>query len=277
MTLSQADFEYICALVHQRSALVLESEKAYLVETRLLTLARREGLDSTADFVARMRAAPNSELHQRVVEALANHETSFFRDLHPFEVLRQRILPEIVQRRAAEANVHIWSAACSSGQEPYSIAMLIREHFPALRNGKVRIIGSDLSAEILQRARQGRYCQLDVNRGLPARLLVKYFEQAGRDWQIKDEIRLMVEFRPLNLIESWPVLPAADIILLRNVLIYFDMATKKHILRKVRQVLRPDGYLFLGGAETTLNLDDAFERVPLDRCGCYRVRVAGGG
>jgi chemotaxis protein methyltransferase CheR len=272
MSLSQTDFEYIRSLVRQRSALVLESEKAYMVETRLLTLARREGFDSMAEFVARVRAAANSGLQQRVVEALANNETSFFRDLHPFEALRQRILPELMQRRPAIRCLHIWCAACSSGQEPYSIAMLIRDHFPTLQSWKVQILGSDLSSEILRRAREGRYCQLDVNRGLPARLLVKYFEKVGADWEIKDEVRHLVEFRPINLIDAWPILPLQDVILLRNVLIYFDVETKKRILAKVRRVLQPDGYLFLGGAETTLNLDDAFERIQLDRACCYRIR-----
>jgi chemotaxis protein methyltransferase CheR len=272
MSLSHTDFEYIRSLVRQRSAVVLESEKAYMVETRLLALARREGFDSMAEFVARMRAAPNSGLQQRVVEALANNETSFFRDLHPFEALRLRILPELMQRRAAERCLHIWCAACSSGQEPYSIAMLIRDYFPTLESWNIRIMGTDLSAEITRRAREGRYCQLDVNRGLPARLLVKYFEKVGTDWRIKDEIRRMVEFRLINLIDAWPIFPPQDIILLRNVLIYFDVATKKQILAKLRRVLRPDGYLFLGGAETTLNLDDAFDRVQVDRACCYRVR-----
>jgi chemotaxis protein methyltransferase CheR len=272
MSLSQTDFEFIRSLVRQRSAVVLENDKAYMVETRLLTLARREGCNSTVDFIARLRATPRNDLQQKVVEALANNETSFFRDLHPFETLRVRILPELMQRRAAERCLHIWCAACSSGQEPYSVAMLLHEHFPTFGNWNLRILGSDLSPEILRRAREARYGQLDVNRGLPARLLVKYFEKVGADWRIKDEIRRLVDFRLINLIDSWPVLPPQDIILLRNVLIYFDVATKKQLLAKFRRVLRPDGYLFLGGAETTLNLDDAFERVQFDRACCYRIR-----
>jgi chemotaxis protein methyltransferase CheR len=270
--LSPPDFEYVRTLVKRRAALVMEDEKAYLVEMRLLALARREGFASLADLVARMRAGPSSDLHQRVVEALVNNETSFFRDGHPFEILRQWILPELVRRRAAEARLHIWCAACSSGQEPYSIAMLLREHFPTLRDWQVRILGSDLSSAMLQRARGGRYSQLDVNRGVSARLLAKYFQKVGTDWQIAEEIRGMVDFRPINLSDAWPTLPAQDVILLRNVLIYFDLETKKHILAKIRRVLRPDGYLFLGGAETTLNLDEAFDVHPFDRCCCYRLR-----
>jgi chemotaxis protein methyltransferase CheR len=272
MSLSQTDFEYIRTLVKQRSAVVLESEKAYLVETRLLALARRDGFGSIADLLARLRAHSDGELQRRAVEALANNETSFFRDLHPFEILRHKIIPEMMQRRAADKNLHIWCAACSSGQEPYSIAMLLRENFPALAGWNVRILGSDLSSEVLGRARNGRYGQLDVNRGLPARLLVRYFEKTGTDWQIKDDMRRMVEFRLINLMDTWPVLPLQDVILLRNVLIYFDVTTKQQILAKIRRALRPDGYLFLGGAETTLNIDEAFERVPFDRSCCYQVR-----
>jgi chemotaxis protein methyltransferase CheR len=271
MPLSQSDFDYIRTLVQQRSAVVLESDKAYLVETRLLKLVRSEGFDSISTLVARLKAAPSRDLDEKVVEALANHETSFFRDAHPFETLRTKILPELIQRRAAERRLHIWCAGCSSGQEPYSVAMLVREHFPALSNWNLRILGSDFAHAILGRARLGRYCQLDVNRGLPARFLVKYFEKVGTDWQIKDVIRAMVEFRLINLIDPWP-LPLLDVILLRNVLIYFDVAAKKGILAKVRRVLSPDGYLFLGGAETTFNLDDAFDRVPFDRSCCYRLR-----
>lgn len=219
-----------------------------------------------------MRAVPNADLQRKVVEALANNETSFFRDVYPFEGLRQSIIPELMQRRAGQQCLRIWCAACSSGQEPYSVAMLVREHFPALTTWNVQIIGSDLSTEILRRARQGCYGQLDINRGLPARLLVKYFVNVGSGWQLKDEIRRMVEFRNINLIDTWPALAPLDVILLRNVLIYFDVTMKKRILQRVRQALRPDGYLLLGGAETTLNLDDMFERVQFERSCCYRLR-----
>jgi chemotaxis protein methyltransferase CheR len=272
MSLRLPDFEYIRTLVQERSAVVVERDKAYLVETRLLKLVRSEGFDSISDFVARMKAAPSRDLDEKVIAALTNHETSFFRDVHPFEILRTKILPELIQRRAAQRSLHIWCAGCSSGQEPYSIAMLVREHFPALSNWNLRLLGSDFSTEILGRARLGRYCQLDVNRGLPARFLVKYFDKVGSDWQVKDVIRGMVDFRRINLIDPWPVLPFLDVMLLRNVLIYFDEASKKRVLASVRRVLSPDGYLFLGGAETTLNLDDAFDRVPFDRSCCYRLR-----
>lgn len=272
MPLSSADFDYISTLVRKRSAIVLESEKSYLAESRLVNLARHEGFESVDALIAGMRANPVTGLTQKVVEAMTTNETSFFRDNQPFEMLREHILPELVQKRAVQRRLSIWCAACSTGQEPYTIAMLLHEHFGGLSGWSVDLLATDLSTAALEKAKQGRYTQLEVNRGLSARLLVKYFQRQGLDWQIADEIRRMVRFRPLNLIESWPSLPALDVIFLRNVLIYFDVATKKTILGKVRQLLRPDGYLFLGGAETTLNLDDRFERVNYQRAGCYRLR-----
>jgi chemotaxis protein methyltransferase CheR len=272
VALSQADFDFVRALVQQRSAIVLESDKAYLVETRLLPLARREGLDSVRALVARLSVGPGNGLHEQVVEAMTTNETFFFRDASPFEGLRQAVLPDLVRRRAAERRLHIWSAACSSGQEPYSVAMLLREHRCVPEGWGVRILASDLSAAMLERAREGRYSQLEVSRGLPAALLAKYFERQGPEWQIKAELRRMVELSRVNLIEAWPAQPPLDVVLLRNVLIYFDVPTKKRILANVRRVLRPDGYLFLGGAETTLNLDDAYERAPLGGVSCYRLR-----
>ncbi|HVS36712.1 MAG TPA: protein-glutamate O-methyltransferase CheR [Gemmataceae bacterium] len=269
MSLNAADLQYLCVLVRQRSAIVLDG-KAYLFEARLGSLARREGFSSLDALVTHLRAGAADGLHEKVVESMTINETSFFRDLHPFEHLRTEVLPELMRARAAERRLNIWCAACSTGQEPYSVAMLIREHFPALTGWAVRILAADLSPDSLERARQGRYSQMEINRGLPARLLVKYFQKHGAEWRIKDEVRRMVEFRRANLIDPWPALPPQDVILLRNVLIYFDEATKKAILGKVRRLLRPDGRLFLGAAETTFNLDDGFERVQAGRTACYR-------
>jgi chemotaxis protein methyltransferase CheR len=272
VALSQADFEYVRGLVLRRSAIVLENEKHYLAETRLQAVARREGIDSLDTLVARLRTAPHNGLQQKVVEAMTTNETSFFRDVQPFEMLKQVVVPELMKRRATERQLSIWCAASSTGQEPYSLAMLLREHFPALATWKVRITASDLSTEVLEKARQGRYSQLEVNRGLPAQMLVKYFQRQGVDWQIKDDLRGLIDYRQVNLIEPWPSMPPLDVILIRNVLIYFDVETKRQILGKARRLLRPDGYLFLGGAETTLNLDDSFERVEFQRAGCYQLR-----
>lgn len=272
MPLNNADFEYVAKLVRDRSAIVLEAGKEYLVESRLLPLARNEGCGSVGDLVARLRAPLANGLHQKVVEAMTTNETSFFRDLHPFEVLKKTLLPELVANRGNERKLNLWCSASSSGQEPYSVALLLREYFPFLANWTVSFVATDLSREMIERARVGRYSQLEVNRGMPAPLLVKYFQRQGVEWQLKEELRKTVEFRQMNLVEAWSALPEMDIIFMRNVLIYFDVPTKKAILAKVRRLLRPDGYLFLGAAETTLNLDDGFERMQFDKASCYRLR-----
>ena len=274
MTMTASEFDYIRRLVLEQSAIVLEDDKRYLVESRLLPLARREGFDSIGSLVVRLLANKFDGLHRKVVEAMTTNETSFFRDFHPFEALRKSILPELILKRVPSKELNVWSAACSSGQEPYSVVMLLQEDFPSLADWSTRLIASELSAEMLARAREGRYSQLEVNRGLPAKLLVKYFRQHGTDWQIREDLRSKVEFQAFNLAEAWPPLPPMDIIMMRNVLIYFGVETKRKILTKVRQLLRPDGFLFLGGAETTFNLDDTFERVQFDRTICYHVRKA---
>ena len=274
MTMTASEFDYIRRLVLEQSAIVLEEDKQYLAESRLLPLARREGFDSIASMVAWLEAKKFDGLHRKVAEAMTTNETSFFRDFHPFEALRKSILPELMTRRACCKELNFWSAGCSSGQEPYSLAILLQEHFPSLADWSIRIIATELSTEMLARAREGRYSQLEVNRGLPASLLVKYFRKNGTDWQIREDLRRRVEFQVMNLAETWPLLPPMDVILMRNVLIYFGLDIKKKILGSVRQLLRADGFLFLGGAETTLNLDDAFERIQFDRTICYRVPKA---
>lgn len=271
-SLSKTDFEFVKNLVLKHAAIVLETGKEYLVESRLAPLARQEGLASFEELIARMRAQPSNGLHWKVVEAMTTNETSFFRDIHPFDALKKSVLPDLLTKRASERKLNIWCAASSSGQEPYTVAMVLREHFPTLANWTIRFIASDISNEMVTRSREGRYSQLEVNRGLPATLLVKYFQKQGTEWQIKDDLRRIIEFQQVNLAEAWPSWPPMDIVLMRNVMIYFNVETKKTILGKIRRLLRPDGYLFLGGAETTMNLDDAFERVQLDKSGCYRLR-----
>lgn len=272
MALSSADFQYVSQLVRQRSAIVLEPEKGYLLEARLSPLARVEGFASLDAMVAQMRAQPNNGLHRRVVEAMTTNETSFFRDLHPFDALKTVVMPEVFKHRQAERKVNIWCAACSSGQEPYTVGMTLLENFPQLSSWTVKILATDLSSEMVNRSRAGRYGQIEVNRGLPAHLLVKYFEKKGLAWHVKPETQRLCEFRELNLIEPWGHLPPTDVVFLRNVLIYFDVETKRTILANVRKVLQPWGYLFLGGAETTINLGDVFERVQFDKAGCYRLK-----
>ncbi|MBK6421150.1 MAG: protein-glutamate O-methyltransferase CheR [Gemmatimonadetes bacterium] len=272
MALNPIDFQFVSTLVRQRSAIVLEPEKSYLLEARLTPLARAEGFASLEALVAQMRAQPFNGLHRKVVEAMTTNETSFFRDLHPFAALRQVVIPEVLKHRQATRTLNIWCAACSSGQEPYTVAMTLLEHFPQLTGWNFRILATDLSGEMVTRSRAGRYGQIEVNRGLPANLLVKWFEKKGMEWQVKPEVQRYCEFREMNLIEPWGPLPAMDVVFLRNVLIYFDVETKRQILGNVRKVLQSWGYLFLGGAETTINLGDTFERVQFDKAGCYRIK-----
>jgi chemotaxis protein methyltransferase CheR len=265
------DFELVRKVLLERTAIVLEAGKEYLVETRLAPLVRQLNLSSLEELLARLRFQPDNGLHRQIVEAMVTTESSFFRDHHPFEALRKVVLPDLLNRRRAERSLQIWCAASSTGQEPYSLALLLREHFPELAGWRISLLASDISGEVLARAREGRYRQIEVNRGLPASLLVKYFEQHGTDWQLKPHIRHMVEFKEINLAQGWPQLPPMDLVLIRNVMIYFEVDTKRKILGKVARLLRPDGYLLLGGAETTLNLDDSYRRVEPLRAGFYQL------
>jgi chemotaxis protein methyltransferase CheR len=266
------EFNYIRDLVREHSALLLEPGKEYLVESRLEPFARLEGFPSFQGLVENLRAVPFCDLHRRVAEAMTNNETTFFRDVRMFGMLRHTIVPELVARRGAQRSLKIWSAACSSGQEPYSVAMVLRDHRPTLNGWNLELTASDISREMIVRARAGSYSQFEVNRGLPANLLVKYFLQNRTAWDIDPEIRRMVNFQEVNLIQPWPVLPRLDLVLMRNVLIYLDGDTKKTILARMAQMLAPDGYLILGGAETTTGLCESFESVSLGGGMCFRLR-----
>jgi chemotaxis protein methyltransferase CheR len=271
MAIAAADFDYVRTLVCQSSGIVLDHGKEYLVESRLGPLARRLQLPSIAAVVEGLRKGHNAALTNSVIEAMTTNETTFFRDVAPFDALRTGVLPRLIEARQSARSLRIWCAASSTGQEPYSLAMLLAEHFPALESWDVSIMASDLSTDVLDRARTGRYSQLEVNRGLPATFLVKYFDKQGAEWQLKDYIRKRVTFQQLNLIKAWPYMPALDIVLIRNVMIYFDVETKRDILGRIRRLLRSDGFLFLGAAETTLTLDASFERMQFERAGCYRL------
>jgi chemotaxis protein methyltransferase CheR len=269
--MSDQDFDAIRRLLQEQSAIVLDAGKQYLVETRLAPLVHQLKLNSLGELVAQLRFQYSNGLCRQVVEALVTSESSFFRDHHPFEALRRTVIPDLLTRRSDERRLHIWCAASAHGQEPYSIALLLREHFPELRAWTVSLLASDISREVLARAREGRYSQIEVNRGLPAALLVKYFRQHGTDWQLEPGLRSMVDFREINLARPWPPLPRMDLVLLRNVMIYFDVETKKVILDKLARLLRPDGYLFLGGAETTINLNNSFRRIEPLKAGVYQL------
>jgi chemotaxis protein methyltransferase CheR len=268
----EADVRYVQDLLRQHSGIVLEDSKEYLLAARLGPLMRECGSASIEELVGTLQSTPPGLLHRRAAEALVNGETLFFRDLHPFEALRTVILPRLVEARRRERRLLVWSAGCSTGQEPYSLAMLLREHFAELQGWDLRILASDFSQGGLAQARSGLYSQFDVNRGLPAAMLAKYFEKKGSDWEVKSELRRMVEFRELNLIREWPGLPPVDLLLLRNVMLYHDEASRRWILDRVRRVLRPDGRLVLGAAETTSLLDGAFEPEYAGKSVCFRPR-----
>ncbi|MEZ6137876.1 MAG: protein-glutamate O-methyltransferase CheR [Pirellulaceae bacterium] len=267
---STDSFEYLAELILRKSAIVLEASKSYLVESRLLPIARAHGWSSLDELVVALKRPGSAPLVDEVVDAMTTNESSFFRDLHPFNALRTHILPELITKRSKERVLNIWSNACSSGQEVYSIAMLLREHFPELASWRVRLIATDLSKNILEKAQSGIFTQTEINRGLPMPMVLKHFKRDGVHWRISEEIRKMVEFKVLNLIDTWPpTLPKMDIVFLRNVLIYFNVATKKQILDKVHRAMHSDGILLLGGAETTMNLNVRFERKLIDKATGY--------
>ena len=274
MVISSQDFDYIRKVVREHSAVVLEPGKEYLVESRLQLLVHHEGVASIQDLLRKLHSDPSGELHRKVAEVMMTAETTFFRDVRPFETLKTLVLPKLVERRAAHRSLNIWCAASATGQEPYSIAMLLHDSFPSLAAWDVQFIASDLSRTLLARARKGSFTQLEVNRGLPAALLVKYFQKSGPEWQIDGRIRDMVEFQEINLVKPWPSLPSMDIVFMRNVLIYFDMETRKSILGRVKRLLRPDGFLFLGGSETVTQLEETFEPIARDVNACFRLRGA---
>jgi chemotaxis protein methyltransferase CheR len=274
-------YGYLQQLLRARTGTVLERGKEYLVEARLYALSQEEGFVSVGALLEALQTEPETgDLHRRVVEAMLNYETSFFRDFYPFEAMRTSVLPELLVRRVASRTLQIWSAATASGQEAYSVAMLLREHFPETADWTVRLLATDISDAMLARARSGRFRQIEVNRGLPAPLLVKYFERIGNEWQIREPIRRMVDFSHLNLAAPWPGIPSMDLLLLRNVLIYFSSDVRRTILQNVRRCLRRDGYLFVGGGETSLVLDRTFEPVRAGKTVYYRAareeRTGGG-
>lgn len=261
MTINRQDFTYLRELVLKKAAILIDPGKEYMVETRLQPVAKAEGYASLSALVDVMRFKSPPGLEKKVIGALTTNESSFYRDLHPFETLRHVILPQLIKDRQATRTIRIWSGACSSGQEPYSIAMLIREHFPQLSTWKIQITATDLSETMVCRARAGIFNQLEVNRGLPASLLIRYFTKDETVWRIKPDIAAMIEFKEMNLLPAWGPMPTFDVVFLRNVLIYFSVETKRLILGRIAQVLSPQGFLFLGGAETTIGIDDSWRRI----------------
>ncbi|MFZ5806269.1 MAG: CheR family methyltransferase [Verrucomicrobiota bacterium] len=267
MKIAPADFQYIQTLARDSAAIVIEEDKTYLVESRLEPLAVKLGLPDIAALVAKARIG-GPTFQKRIIEALTIHETYFFRDFKPFEAIKKFILPAIISSSPVDKTFNVWSAACSSGQEPYSVAMMARECFN-LNEWKIRIIATDISEAILDKAKQGVYSQLEMGRGLAAAYQDKYFTKIDDGWKVNDKVRSMVEFKSINLSKDWPLFPQMDIILLRNVMIYFDNETKKQILAKIHRLLKPGGILFLGSTESPIFLDSNFLAQEADQAVYY--------
>ena len=267
------DYEYLRKLLKERSGLDLSADKHYLVESRLVPLARRVGLPGIPELVQKMKGAGADALTADVVEAMTTNETFFFRDKIPFDHMRETILPALTKARANRRTLRIWSAACSTGQEPYSIAMLLREAGQALVGWRVEIVATDLAQSVLEKSKAGMFSQFEVQRGLPIQLLVKYFTQVGELWQLNADIRGMVQHRQLNLLQDFSQLGMFDVIFCRNVLIYFDQDTKAAIFERLAKQLEPDGMLMLGAAESVVGITDVFKPYP-DRRGLYQPNPA---
>ena len=260
--MTSAEFAIIAAFLKARSGLIIGQDKTYLLETRLAAILRDHKIAGLPALAEQLRQPGASAVKDKVVDAMTTNETSFFRDNHPFDTLRQSIIPGLIDRRAATRSLRIWSAACSTGQEPYSLAMMMKDHFPILAGWRVEIVATDLSPTVLDRAREGIYSTFEVQRGLPIQMLIRHFDQIEPNWQIKRELRQTVNFRPLNLLEDFAVLGQFDIVLCRNVLIYFDQPTKTRILNGITRRIVPDGALMLGGAESVFGLCDGLAGVP---------------
>lgn len=267
------DYAFVQQLVLKHASILLSAGQEYLVKSRLEPVAKQAGLQDLRALVQRLRREPYGALHATVVEAMTTNETSWFRDVHPYETLKKHILPELIERRRVDRTLNIWSAACATGQEPYSLAMLVRET-PELSGWHVRILATDLSRAAITRAREGVYSSLELSRGLPARLLAQYFERDGSIHRARNSLRSMIEWRPMNLAASFPVMPMFDVVFLRNVLIYFSPATCAAILKNVQTTMSRKGYLVLGATENMLGLSVGFESTLLGRTMVYRPNGA---
>jgi chemotaxis protein methyltransferase CheR len=259
MAVSESDYTYLRELVQEQSANLIDPSRNALFDTRLTQIARLSGAESLGDFVTMLKSGRPAHLHRAVAEAMTINETSFFRDLKPFEMFREVILPRLIERRQDARRLRIWSAASSTGQEAYSLAMVIAEHFPDLAYWDVKIIGTDISRQVVDYAQKGRYRRLEVNRGLPARMLLKYMTRDGEEWEVSPQIRSMCEFQYANLCAPLSLLPVFDLVLLRNVLLYFSQQDRRALFREIHRKLAPDGYLVLGNAEQAEDSTDLFE------------------
>lgn len=259
------DFEIYKDLLKQKSGLVLTQDKSYLIESRLNPIAKKWGYDNIMAMTNVLRGVPPNDLVVDIVEAMTTNETSFFRDKKPFDIFKETVLPYYLEKASARKELKIWCAAASSGQEPYSLAMLLKEEAAKLPGWRFHITATDISHDILEQAKEGVYTQFEVQRGLPIDLLLKYFTQNGDKWSVNDDIKSMIKYKYFNLLENMAVMGKFDIIFCRNVLIYFDSETKKDVMERMSNQMEDDGFFFLGGAETVLGITDAFSAVPEKR------------
>jgi chemotaxis protein methyltransferase CheR len=267
---SAADLKTVAQFVEHRSAILCPEDKYYLFEARLRPVLRKHEVADLTELATLLRSGPPPALAEAVIEAMTTNETSWFRDIHPFEAIRTGILPELIESRAAGKRLSIWSAACSTGQEIYSLAMMLDLQFPELAGWDLALHGTDINLEVLAQATAARYSALEVNRGLPAQYLARYMERDGTSYVLAERIRSRASFSQLNFVGPWPVLPRFDLVLCRNVLIYFDIDVRARIVRKIRDTIAPGGYLVFGSSETSIGDVDGFSRVVFGRTTVYR-------
>lgn len=258
MTLSHEDLHFVRRLIHEEAGLAIEPDKDYLVKARLRRLAADRGAANMTDLVEQARSSGDHDVRQAIAEAMTIQETYFFRDPWLWTALRENVLPALIRARRQEQALRIWCGASATGQEIYSLCLLLEEHFPEVRDWQLEIVATDISPTALAYARDGVYSQMEVNRGLPAALLLRHFQREGLRWRISPRIGRRIQFRQLNLVGAWPALPTFDLVLLRNVLIYFDFATRHDVLSRLRLQMRRDGYLFMGGSESPLGVSNDF-------------------
>jgi chemotaxis protein methyltransferase CheR len=259
------DYEYIRKLLKERSGLVLAADKQYLIESRLMPVARKAGCASISALVQRLSSSRSEALMTQVTEAMMINESFFFRDKIPFDLFRDTIMPALLQARAPSRRIRIWCAAASTGQEPYSLAMLVKGMREKLTGWRIDIVATDISGDVLERARAGIYSQFEIQRGLPIQMLMQHFEQLGEQWRVAEDVRKMVQFRQLNLLDNFSQLGTFDVVYCRNVLIYFDQPTKINVLDRLARQLAPDGFMLMGAAETVVGLSDSFRPAPEKR------------
>lgn len=272
VTLEREEFHFIRDFVYRMASIVIEEDKHYLVEYRLTPLMERQGMSSFRHLVSELRQPTSGLLRSQVVAAMTTNETYFFRDPKPFDALKRIVLPQLIERRRASRSLNLFFGGCSSGQEPYSVAMMLRNDFPELTDWSLRLTAVDISGDMIRRAREGRYTQFEVNRGLPARMLIKYFQKEGIDWRISEDIRSMIDFQEMNLMQAFDYCTGVDLIFLRNVLIYFDQSFRGQLLESIQRCLRPDGGLMLGAAETTVFCSEAFLPLPVEHSNMFYLK-----